>query len=487
MSDADHIIPLNLSNFEHYAFRDDSPEYPMVIAFRTPFEGTLDETAFRDALRETLRENPLLRAVVDESGWRTKWRLLKDHEPSITCVKYNLAYPPVNCPPKWINLTQESGAVFELRLCAARGVLISYFHHACADGIGAIRFLGDVFARYGQQTATNEKERPTIRKPDPTVLLTRGALHRPGDRRERSAPIFHTLLETCRLLFRKSYRFLRHSPLPVAKEEVENIIHTKVLPRAIAKQLKKKAAANGVSTNDLLMMVMLQQLADWSVDDPASSPNDLFRIVMPVSMRTPDHDEISAANVVSYVFHSYRRHQLRQAKSLLAAIHHKSQQMMNRNEGAAMLRGFALTRWIPGLFDLSRKLQPDFASAVMTNVGEVRRVFQNRFPLKQGKAIAGNVVIQSIDGVAPVRSNTNITMAFGTYGGELFMHLNRNTRLFSGAEAEELLAKLADRLVAIVQTPGARVSSGQNAARVPGPVSPPHELPVSASVPQVHT
>ena len=231
-------------------------------------------------------------------------------------------------------------------------------------------------------------------------------------------------------------------------------------------------------------------MADWTATDPTARPNDLFRILMPVSMRTPDHDEISAANVVSYVFHSYRRRQIRHTESLLAAIHHKSHQMLNRNEGAAMLRGFALTRWIPGLFDLSRKLQPDFASAVVTNVGEVRRLFENRFPLKQGKAVAGNVIIQSIDGVAPVRSNTNVTIAFGTYGGELFVHLNRNTRLFSKAEAEKLLAKVADRLVALVRTSELRIPDGvscsQKNVQGQGPLSSMPELPAVASDPQVH-
>ena len=116
-----------------------------------------------------------------------------------------------------------------------------------------------------------------------------------------------------------------------------------------------------------------------------------------------------------------------------------------------MLQGFALTRWIPGLFRLSQIAQPNFATAVMTNVGEVRRVFANRFPLKQGRAVAGNIVIQRIDGVAPTRENTNITMAFGTYGGELIMHLNRNTHLFSPADADELLRNISDGVLAIAR------------------------------------
>ena len=461
----------------------------MVIAFRTPFEGTLDETAFRVALRETLDANPLLRATVDNSGWRTQWRLSEDFEPPITWIKYGTEYPPVCCPLKWIDLERQTGAVFELRLCATRGVLISHIHHACADGIGAMRFLGDLFSRYGQLTATCDEDRPRVRRPDPTLLVKRGATRMPGNRRERSAPILHSLLETRRLLFRKNYRLRKDSPGLEGKANEENIIHTQVLPKTIVKQLKRFAAAKAVTINDLLMMVFFQEMADWSATDPTSCRNDLFRVLMPVSMRSPDHDEISAANVVSYVFHSYRRHQIQEPESLLAIIHHKSHQMINRNEGAAMLHGFALSRWVPGLYWLLQKLQPDFATAVVTNVGEVRRLFGNRFPMKRGRAVAGNIIIQSVDGVAPVRQNTNITVAFGTYGGELIINVNRNTSLFSESDADEMVAMLADHLVAIAKTLDADDSDIGSTARstvqVPESGKPSDDFSARASVTQV--
>jgi len=131
--------------------------------------------------------------------------------------------------------------------------------------------------------------------------------------------------------------------------------------------------------------------------------------------------------------------------------------MVTRNEGAAMLWGFAIARRIPGLFRFSRRVQPDFATTVLTNVGEVRRLFENRFPLKKGRAVAGNVVIQSVDGVAPVRENTNIAMAFGTYGGELIMHVSRNTRLFSEADVDQLLDALVDRITGLTEIPATLV------------------------------
>lgn len=452
MKEPDDIFPLRLSDFETYAFRDDTPAHPMVIILRTPFEGVLNEEVFQDALGGTLQDNPLLRAVVDKSGWQLKWRLLKSGQPAIRTVRYECEDPPFDCPPRHLDLTQSAGVEFELRLCPTRGSLVAYFHHACVDGLGAIRFLGDVFARYGQQTATSDDGGPKVRTPDPEMLLLRGTKRRL--RHQQRAPLLHTLMETWRLFSRRSYRLVRHSSgsAPIANEKVRNIVHSRVLPRSVLKQLKKVSGAKGVTLNDLSMMVFLQQISRLSSGDPAAKKSDLFRILMPVSMRSPDHDQISAANVVSYVFHSFRRGDTQSSESLLRAIHKKSQQMLNRNEAVAMLYGFALTRWIPGLFQLSQRAQPDFASAALTNVGEVRRIFENRFPMKQGRAVAGNVTIQRIDGIAPVRENTNLTMAFGTYGGELIMHLNRNAEIFSETDAEVFLDNLTAHLKSIGQT-----------------------------------
>lgn len=464
MTSTDELFPLTLSDFEHYAFRDDSAEHPMVIVLRTPFEGTLDESAFRLALEKTLNDNPLLRAVVNDSGWSTKWNLLPGHKPKLTTVSYDSDHPPLHCPLRRIDLRKEAGVEFHLRLCANRGVLITYFHHACVDGIGAIRFLGDVFAQYGVMTATDSEERPILREPSPELLLKRGTTKMPGRQRGRRAPVLHTILETGRLFLRKSYaltRLPKSSPPASMKQEVNNIITTRVLPRAVLKHLKKVASSRGVTTNDLCMMIFLQQIAKWSSADPAAKSVDLFRVLMPVSMRNPAHDKLSAANVVSYVFHSYRRRDVTSSASLLKAIHRKSHQMLNRNEGAAMLHGFALSRRIPGLFGLSQRMQPNYATAVLTNVGEVRRIFENRFPLKQGRAVAGNIVIQRVDGVAPTRENTNIAMSFGTYGGELIMHINRNTRVISAADADRLLQLVADGVSQLAATSSVEAIRGQ--------------------------
>lgn len=451
----DQCFPLRLTDFEHYAFNDDSPQHPMVIVMRTLLEGPVDICVMENAIRKVVTDNPLLRSTVDDSGWSPRWRPVECHQPVIDVIETGDRDPSQRCAPRRIDLTSQTGVQFELRRGSARSVLVAWFHHACVDGIGAIRFLGDILAEYGIQTAAVGQEPPTVRTLDHALLRRRGTRRMPGAGRDRRAPLVHTLMETFRLFGRRAYRLVRRPPSlqPAANSTSPNIIQTRILDRHVTRRLKRLAAEQGVTTNDLCMLVFLDQLECWGPGNAHRSSTDLFRVLMPVSMRNPEHDRISAANVLSYVFHSYRRKQIRNTNELLASIHRKSHQMLTRNEGAAMLWGFAIARHIPGLFRFSRRLQPDFATTVLSNVGEVRRLFENRFPLKKGRAVAGNVLIQSVDGVAPVRENTNIAMAFGTYGGELIMHVSRNTRLFSEADVDVLLDALVDRITHLTEAP----------------------------------
>ena len=454
------LFPLRLADFEDYAFRDDSPEHPMVIVLRVVVEGSLNREAFRGSLEQTLSENPLLQSVIRPSWRGNYWHPIESAKLPLSVESYSDDTLPLACPQKSFDLTKEAGVWFDLRVSPGRSVLIAHFHHACCDGIGSIRFIGDVFAHYGNLTASADQEPPEIRRIDPETLKLRGTRRMPRHGADRKAPLLHTICEATKLFCLRSYRFLSK---PVSRQEpvdetVRNVIHTRVLSRSVLKHLKKFAAERGVSTNDLCMTVFLQLLSSWSRQDSANG-RDLLRILMPVSMRNPSHDPIPAANIVSYCFHSYQRRETADFDSLLRKVNQKSQQMINRNEGAAMLYGFAATRCVPGLMRLAQKVQPDYATAVMTNVGEVRRLFENRFPLKAGRAVAGDVVIHRIDGVAPVRQNTNITMSCGTYGGELIVHISRNTQIFSESDALFFVNSLADRLTQLADTHAAEKQS----------------------------
>ncbi|GAB5440298.1 MAG: hypothetical protein Fues2KO_06470 [Fuerstiella sp.] len=175
-------------------------------------------------------------------------------------------------------------------------------------------------------------------------------------------------------------------------------------------------------------------------------------MLMPVSLRTPDLDQIPAANVLSYVFQTFKRRHCRNSEALLSRIYQRSSTMLQNNEAAIFLKLFRLVRRFPFLLHASRLLQPAFATAVLANVGELKRIFGRRFPLKQGRIVAGDVIIRRIDGIAPLRRNTNIAVSFGGYGGELILNLRANPECLSSDEAKVFLQSITDRLISLAET-----------------------------------
>ena len=109
-------------------------------------------------------------------------------------------------------------------------------------------------------------------------------------------------------------------------------------------------------------------------------------------------------------------------------------------------------RRVPGLLSLLLRTKSCFGSIVLAYVGDVRRLFSGRLPLHHGKWVAGNVTIERIDGVAPLRPNTRAAMSIGTYAGEMIVNLRTDRAALSQADAADFLAQFAARLERIATT-----------------------------------
>lgn len=439
---------LELSDFEYVTYLDDTAEYPMVMVLRLHLDGSLQTQVFRQALQQALNHHPLLRSGIQRRRRRLYWQPA-DHTPPLVIT--HSCTPDDNCPPRRFQLESECGSAFDLRVGPDRSVLVCHFHHACVDGVGAIRFLADVFALYGQFVSaagrSSASPPPEFVAPEPRLLNQRGACPDFGAQTGERKPWFEWLRGPARFLLGNNYCIPNLAETePNSEHAPANILHTAVIDRPVVRKLKQLAAVKGVSTNDLCMMVYLQQIASWTGRHRAARDNDLFRVLMPVSLRTPELDQISAANVLSYVYQTFRRRHCRNAEALLSSVHRRSSNMLLNNEAAIFLKLFRLVRRFPFLMVLSRRLQPAFATAVLANVGELKRIFGQRFPLQRGRVVAGDVVIRRIDGIAPLRKHTNVAISFGGYGGQLILNLRANPECLSSQEASAFLQQVVARL-----------------------------------------
>lgn len=438
-----------LSAIENYFRREDCADSPMVITMRVHLAGSVDVAALTNALAQALTRHPLLRATCP-GNWRPRWVVSEKCEPNLTVCSVE-SHPSSDCPERAIDLRVETGAVFELRYSSSEAVLLAWFHHQCVDGIGALQFLRDTFAAYDDVVLNHAVDvRPL---PVPSRRVAPQTIQSVIQAIRIGFPIFRT----------KCVRLGR--PQTITRVPA-NILHSRVLNRRTTKLLRQAANRMGVSLNDLCTSAFLTHLLQ-SHSETGKSPSDsreghsvaartvtreVFRLLVPVNMRRPTEEEASVANFISFLFQSYRFDEIADTDQLPRTVHRKIEAALRTNVGKSVLLFFQLVRHVPGAYRLFRWTQSRFATAVFANVGDLKRVFDHRFDRERGKVVAGNLVVERIDGVAPLRENTNLAVSCGRYAGELIFNLRADPGFVSELEATEFLAQFVGRLEESVES-----------------------------------
>ena len=144
----------------------------MVFAFQMNLSGELRRSVFESAINEALTHHPLLCAIVKKNSQKDPvWVPANELRP---LVDWNVLSVPINSSNNdGIDLEREVGLRVWVRQGDGTAELTMQFHHACCDGIGALRFIGHVLAAYGMKTASTDR-RPVLIPYNPLCLLKRG-------------------------------------------------------------------------------------------------------------------------------------------------------------------------------------------------------------------------------------------------------------------------------------------------------------------------
>lgn len=439
-TDASRVLPLRLTPFERYMLADDRADYPMTFFIELVLSGSLDRGAFESALNCALAGHPLLQSVVERRAGCWHW-VPSDERPQAVWSEGDPLLPTLRqCR---INLEQQPGVRVWVGRRDARARAVFQFHHAATDGIGAVGFLGDLLALYGRTTAADPEDRPELEERVPAALLERGRLWSGG-----SAPAGIWKRAAARMV-----EFASRQPCVVAQRSSESSrpIHlpadpfvTRILERTMLAALKAEATRRGVTCNELYLLAMFRTLQEWNADCGHYDARASFRIGVPSSLRTPIHDGSPAANIISYMFLTRRGAEIADEPSLLRFIHRESQLVLNSEDSRLLPFSLGWIGCIPGGIPFLTRLPVRFATAMLANVGDVRRQLGGRFPLRRGRCVAGNVTLEGLLGAAPVRPGMHLGMSLGTYGGRLFVNLNCDPLRFSASDA----ARMADLFIA---------------------------------------
>jgi len=432
-------LPFPLVPFEAYMLLDDRPAYPMNFFIRLRFSGRFDRPALKSALATAVARHPLLAACVRQRGrQRFDWVAAEPPEPRLDWSNGSSTDDYPHCPG--IDLRTEPGLRLRVLETEEATDLLLQFHHCCCDGLAAYAFVGDLLVAYDLAHGGGSK-RAKLRPLDQERLRQRGTFGlTPGKFLRMAHQQVTGLLGV--------WNFFTHAPVPVIPHQTQPAdsplpeafptAYTDQFDRSDSTRLRKAAKLQGVTVNDLLARDLFLALADFRSRHGAPDERQWLRFSIPVNLRTAGDRRLPAANVVSMVFLDRRPDRFGSPGGLLKGIHEQVQRIRRRQLGLTFVLSLRAFQTLPG--GLSRATRDDrcTATCVLTNVGAP--LAGVRLPRRDGRIVTGNMVLESVDSLAPIRPYTCAAFAVTRYAHKLLITLNYDPRPLSAGQAKNLLA-----------------------------------------------
>ncbi len=459
---------MRLSDFEYYMVTDDRPSHPMVFVMVVHVVGLLHKPEFQNSLQELIASHPLLGCRVEKRPDKgLSWVPFVSVENVLEWNDVDSETAAHSVPEvRSIDISSQSGINVKVLAAADRAQMVMYLHHACCDGIGALQLIGELFARYGRRTTSPDMKQPEFDAVSPEVLLQRenyDAGEAAAKRQKKS--LGRIIGKVSRLLLRAPIRLASSADFQLVsrgtsdsstasvRQMNSHAIQSRVLPKSVHRALRAFAAQANVSINDLFIREMMLQICDWNRKGGIKFGRRWIRLAIPLSMRTSTHDGMPSANVVSYALVTRRERDCDDSAELLRSIHQQTSDVLFNREGIVCLKLFRVLRRIPGAMKMFLSFKTVLSTMVLANVGDVRRRFNGRFPLQKGRWVAGNVLIEQIHGVAPVRPNTRAAMSIGDYAGDLSISLRTDGQVLTAGDSSLFLEEFLQRLLSIAKHP----------------------------------
>jgi hypothetical protein len=448
------VFPLPLVPFEEYLAIDDRPGYRMTFLFEMTFDGRIDRPAFNAGVAEASERHPLLKAFIEKRRFRSwRWVSAGNTKPQVDWRPFN--EPVVFPDDPGIDLTQEVGVRFFVRVGNCHSRLVALFHHACCDGMGAIQYLSDLFCGYTRFLFPSAEKHPAYQPSLASHLLRRGDL---DVHRDESMSWFRLFRRTLAY----AWKYGIHPAKPLARAIPSSgratplgypSTLTRTLSDSTQRALRHVARRCDVTVNDLLVRELLLAIRDWNQRHSSVKESDQISIMVPTNLRNLDHDHMPSANVMGLVAFQRSVSEMNQPEKLLESIKMESQFYKRWRYGAAALDGMKVLRWFPGALRLILNRRQAVSSAILSCVGDPSLAIAGNFPVdKDGHPILGNLVFTDLNATPPIRPHTHASFTTWHFGNKLRLGVRCDSAIFTQETAQELLDLYADRVVELADS-----------------------------------
>jgi hypothetical protein len=353
----------------------------------------------------------------------------------------------VSCPKgEGIDLEREVGLRIWIRQGHERVRLITQFHHACCDGVGAYQFLGDLLAVYAAHVAP-EQPHPALQPIDLYRLRTRAhGCMEIATSHQFGRQAWSSLTHAYQMIVRGCTPLCPPKASPNGRVPQFPGIHSFTFDRDQHRRLRQAADQLDVTLNDLLLHELFYTMRDWNTGGQSGMTRKRFRIMMPVSLRERADCQTPASNIIGYKFVTRRAAQLRDPRRLVKGIAEETARIRQDQSAKRFVDTIAAAATVPGLLPSLMSLPRTLATAVFSNLGDPTRRFTARFPRNQGRIVCGNLTLEEVTGIPPLRPRTRATFLVLSYDLKLTINLRCDPHQFSSSDTEQLLSLYTERL-----------------------------------------
>ena len=443
-------LPLRFSPFERYMLRDDRASHPMTFTIRLKFAGRFDEPAFERAVLQAVERHPLLRARLEgDRPSRFTWVASPDPRPYLDVAPLGA---PLRFPgSEQIDLRQHNGLRIWVRTGAdregnERTEMRFQFHHSCCDGLGAYRFIEDVLACYHRAVVPGEH--PPLQPLDKSALARRAKFGLTWWKvlLRLPAEIWGAVVGLAMfMLVRPRALETSERPAPGSDDGLTLLDYPAYkLDVDTSHRLRDVAKGAGATMNDLLLCELFRAMSRWNAQNDPRAGGGNLRIMMPVSLRVAADEQTPAANIVAMVNLDRNLTLYKNPRLLLTTIKLETRFLQYFRFGLAFIRCITFFGWIPGGIEFMSSGSRCYATSVLSNLGRV--LVETPNPWRDGRLVAGDLVLEAIESAPPVRPHTHTSLTCLFYDGRLAVIQNYDRHHFTPAAAAALMQVTIDQL-----------------------------------------
>ena len=444
------LFPLPLTSVERFHLLDQTVKFPNTVCSRLEFDGVIDPVLAEQTTLVALHRHPILGSVIEHQNGRLLWRFAPE---SRLPERWNLPWSESPGFPK----PDSSGIQFVSRSSDANSVLWIQSNHVLCDGVGATSFIGDWIKIYHNLYVGNSATHK-LRKLDYGLLKTRneiGLLKKKSRGKLWKQPV--GLYGTAKFLLRKVAEM---NPDGNAERDAERNADWNYeeqpsliscwLEQETCNSLSSVAQDKNVTVNTYMLAQFYLHLADWLQQHCPEQAAKWLRIIHPFNLRDYSHRRMPATNRVAIVQIDRRQQDLADFDRSLQGLDREIKIINDWELGKLFLLAIRSMSVIPGMLKRSAQNKKCRGTCVFTSLPET--LSRSGLPVEQhsdsseARLQVGNLKLDSIDYIGPVRHGTPVNLIVLKHLGRLRFSFHYDPRILSRAAADEFLSTYADRL-----------------------------------------